>query len=153
VGILACNAETSTQNAAVAQNAPCGNVNEVLDSLYQQFLDRDITDAERKQAASLLTDSGKTVRMLIDRITLSKEFQDRFMTDRADSVVVMHLYRKILGREPERVGLVNNIISARRRGLEHVRTYFLNESPEYTRKYGDNTVPGKRTTYRPCPPS
>ncbi|GEM_PF-2425819 len=112
-----------------------------VDAIYLQILGRP-ADANGKVGwISGLRRGDFTVRTLIENIAKTPEFKERILASRSIQEGVTELYRRILVREPDPVGLeswINKVISS---GYDIVISDILH-SAEYQSRFGDFGVPG-----------
>lgn len=131
-------------------NAKCGdNSTEVVTAIYQQLLERKPDPSGLSGWKKELDDEFRTVRDVVKGFSGSDEFRNNYIKSKSLEVAVSNLYRRILAREPDADGLAHNVNRVKESGFDVVINYFIN-SPEYTSKFGDFTVPGSSVTFKPC---
>lgn len=134
-----------TPALASAQQPCTTDARRVVNELYRHMLERQ-ADPASAQWVQELQGGRSTVREIVRNIANSEEHTQRFhMADSADAAAyqrsVSDLYRHILGRQPDAIGLRVHADFARRQGLPATINRIV-DSAEYDRQFGDWGVPG-----------
>ena len=120
----------------------------VVDVIYRQLLERPAR-GEGGTWADQLNNGQTTVREVVKSIAKSQEHNTRF-TSGARSADVTNLYRHLLGREPDPVGLQGYVRALETQSPAAVVDDIMS-SAEYQQAFGDDVVPGARLRY--CGPA
>jgi Ca2+-binding EF-hand superfamily protein len=112
--------------------------------VYQRVLERGF-DSRGDNLVTQLAAGQTTVRDIVRAAARLPEFSQRFLNgDR--TVAVTNLYRHLLGREPDPIGLEGHVRGAQQSGIGSVMQLML-DSPEYATNVGDYGVPGSSIRY------
>ena len=82
-----------------------------------------------------------TVREIVKELGLSQEHRDRFLTPNTDTDAVKVCYKHFLARAPDAQGLQYWTQQAESQAGWPSLIRNLIDSEEYTRRFGDDTVP------------
>jgi Ca2+-binding EF-hand superfamily protein len=134
-----------TPALASAQQPCTTDARRVVNELYRHMLERQ-PDASSANWVQELQSGRLTVRDVVRQIAKSEEHTKRFhMPDAGEAAAyersVSDLYRHILGRQADAVGLRVHTQFARRNGLGPTIDRFV-DSDEYDQQFGDWGVPG-----------
>ena len=129
--------------------AGCSTAREAADDLYLSVLGRTGDAAGVRQHALLINISQYSVRSLVAAFAHSEEYINTFNKGRTDEDIVRSLYKHVLGREGDALGIAVNVNALARIGYPELVNAFVN-SAEYLQNFGEWTVPSmkaKRTTF------
>jgi Ca2+-binding EF-hand superfamily protein len=129
--------------AGAAAQQPCtGDARQVVNELYRHMLERTADRGSDRFVQQL--NRGTTVREVVREIAKSPEHTQRFVPNTgADGrrVAVTNLFRHVLGRQPDPIGLDAHANGLAAQGAGAVVDSMVN-SDEYTASIGDFGVPG-----------
>ncbi|NOT27379.1 MAG: DUF4214 domain-containing protein [Acidobacteria bacterium] len=132
--------------ALASAQQPCTtDARRVVNELYRHMLERQ-PDASSANWVQELQSGRLTVRDVVRQIAKSEEHTQRFHMPEAGEAAayersVSDLYRHLLGRQPDTVGLRVHTQFARRNGLTPTIDRIV-DSNEYDQQFGDWGVPG-----------
>ena len=133
--------------AASAQQPCTSDARRVVSEVYQRVLERQF-DARGENLVTQLQAGQTTVREIVRAVAKLPEHQQRFLAGDRQAAVT-HLYRHLLGREPDPGGLRDHVNGAASEGLGSVIDAMI-ASGEYAQNFGDYGVPG--SSVRLCGP-
>ena len=134
--------------AASAQQPCITDARRVVAEVYQRVLERPF-DTRGENLVTQLSGGQTTVREIVRAVAKLPEHQQRFLTGNREAAVT-YLYKHLLGRDPDPVGLRDHVNGAAgSQGMGGVIDEIIG-SGEYAQKFGDFGVPG--STVRYCGP-
>jgi Ca2+-binding EF-hand superfamily protein len=131
--------------AAASAQQPCtSDARRVVSEVYQRILERQF-DSRGENLVTQLQAGQTTVRDIVRAVARLPEHQQRFLTGDRQAAVT-HLYKHLLGREPDPVGLRDHVNGAAADGLGAVIDAMI-ASGEYAQNFGDYGVPGSSVRF------
>lgn len=129
---------------ASAQQPCTADARRVVAEVYQRVLERGY-DSRGDNLVTQLSSGQTTVREIVRAVARLPEHNQRFLAGDRQAAVTA-LYRHILGRDPDPVGLQDHINGANNKGIGAVLEAMIS-SAEYAEKSGDYGVPGSSVRY------
>lgn len=126
-------------SVSYSQDDPDGPV---ADALYQQIFGY-APDANGRAELINMFHLAKTVREAVVYLVHSGQYKEQFVNGRDHTDIVRNLYRRVLAREGDRIKEVAPWVAKLDQGasFDGVANAFI-QSQEYSRRFGDNGVPG-----------
>lgn len=132
-----------------AANATCASTEKVVRALFRQTLERDPKPAELTAQMAMLDKHSNSVRQLVQRAVLSAEYEKKFAKGQPLEKQLGGFYRHVLARDADENGLKGNAGRFRNAAFAPIALTFL-ESYEYSKRFGEWTVPGNPAALRYC---
>jgi len=150
--LVACAIVAALWPAADASSSCSPGNKEIVRRMYRQALNREPDSGGLRTYCSHLQ-SGRTVQSLFSPIVRSSEYREKFVYDRSTFFTVVNLYKVILGRCPNKEGLLHKerVLRGNCRGNFESIVNNMFASREYGHKFGSNLVPSPKPGPNQCP--
>ncbi len=120
---------------------------QIINAAYEQVLDVFSSDVRSSELDSKLRNGEISVREFVRQLASSEIYRQRFYTPYPNTKVIEFLFRHLLGRAPATKGEISAYSQLLADGGLTAAVEAIVDSPEYTRYFGEDVVPYRKTGF------